>query len=62
LQIKKTKRREGQVGDPRYLDGVLKCIDRRCAILGIDAPKKIAGPTGGDFIVKVVKGVSFDDL
>jgi hypothetical protein len=30
-------RKEGQAGDPRFLDGVLKCIERRCAILGIDA-------------------------
>jgi hypothetical protein len=30
-------RTEQQVGDPRFLDGVLRCIERRCAILGIDA-------------------------
>lgn len=31
----------GQSGNPAFLEGVLKCIDRRCAILGLDAPKKI---------------------
>jgi len=30
----------GQVGDPRFLAGVMSCIDRRCKILGVDAPDK----------------------
>ena len=25
-------------GDPRYLDVIHKCVDRRCRILGVDAP------------------------
>ena len=33
---------KGQVGDARFLDGAAKCIDRRCKILGLDAPKKVA--------------------
>ena len=33
-------KREGQVGDPRFLDGVLRCIERRCALLGLDAPQR----------------------
>jgi hypothetical protein len=36
---KRSRRREGQAGDPRFLDGVLKCVERRCTILGLDAPK-----------------------
>lgn len=38
----------GQAGDPRYLDIALKCVDKRCQILGLDAPTKIAptDPTG----------------
>ena len=28
-------------GDPRYLQGVQWCIERRCKILGIDAPEKV---------------------
>lgn len=35
---KASVRREGQAGDPRFLDGVLRCIERRCAILGLNAP------------------------
>lgn len=35
-------------GDPRFLAIIQTCIDRRCKILGIDAPTKIAptDPTG----------------
>ena len=32
---KRSRRREGQVGDPRFLDGVLRCIAQRCDILGL---------------------------
>lgn len=29
-------------GDPRFLDGVRWCIERRCQLLGLDAPTKTA--------------------
>jgi predicted transcriptional regulator len=38
---------EGQVGDPRFLTGVQWCIERRCLILGVDAPKKTDLTSGG---------------
>ena len=31
---------KGQAGDPRFLDGVQWCIERRCKILGVDAPQR----------------------
>jgi len=31
---------KGQAGDARFLEIVLKCVERRCKILGLDAPKK----------------------
>lgn len=34
---KATMRKEGQAGDPRFLAEIGKCVDRRCAILGIGA-------------------------
>jgi hypothetical protein len=34
---KRSRRREGQAGDPRFLDGVIMCIKQRCAILGLGA-------------------------
>ena len=35
-----TIRREGQAGSPAFLQVVLSCIDKRCQILGLDAPKR----------------------
>jgi hypothetical protein len=32
--------KENRDGDPRWLDLVLKCVERRCKILGIDAPSR----------------------
>jgi hypothetical protein len=37
---KVTKRKEGQSGNPAYLQGILTCIERRCKILGLDAPTR----------------------
>lgn len=37
---KATLRKEGQSGNPAFLSTILTCIERRCAILGLDAPKK----------------------
>jgi transcriptional regulator with XRE-family HTH domain len=40
-RIKKVvMRKEGQAGNPAFLAGVLTCIERRCSILGLDAPKR----------------------
>ncbi len=35
-------REEEQAGDPRFMDGILKCIHMRCELLGLNAAKKIA--------------------
>lgn len=35
-----TTRTEERNGDPRYLQGVQWCIDRRCKLLGLDAPQE----------------------
>lgn len=50
------KTRKGQAGDPRFLQGVQWCIDRRCKILGIDAPQKLehTGAGGGPLVFKEV--------
>lgn len=44
-----TEEKEGQAGEPKFLEIILSCIDRRCKILGIDAPKKleVTGADGG---------------
>ena len=47
--------RKGQAGDPRFLTGIQWCIERRCKILGIDAPAKQehGGLGGGPIKVEV---------
>lgn len=38
---KKTSlRREGQSGNPAFLHIILECVERRCKILGLDAPQR----------------------
>ncbi len=43
---------ENRNGDPRALDGILKCIERRCKLLGLDAPQKQehTGKDGGPLL------------
>lgn len=45
---------QGQVGNPAFLAGVMSCINKRCEILGIDAPKKV--DLGNQPIVVTLKG------
>lgn len=33
--------REESYGDPRFLDGVLKCVEKRCQLFGLNAPNRI---------------------
>ncbi|HPG40884.1 MAG TPA: hypothetical protein PLP19_18335 [bacterium] len=54
------QRRERQAaGNPRYLQGVQWCIDKRCEILGINAAKKVESGVQVTFS-ELVKGVYAD--
>jgi hypothetical protein len=56
---------EQRDGNPAFLAGVIACIDRRCKILGLDAPTKIAPttPDGNDpFPIMVVQPGYLDML
>ena len=37
---KASVRRVGQSGNPRFLEGVERCIEKRCKLLGLNAPEK----------------------
>jgi hypothetical protein len=55
LERKKASvRLEETPGDPRYLQGIQWCIDKRCKILGLDAPLKVANTD--------VKGNDLDEI
>lgn len=43
-------------GDPRFLKIMADCIEQRCKILGLHAPKKIDATSGGQTI-KFISGV-----
>jgi len=55
--------REGSFGDPRYLERISWCIERRCKLLGLDAPEKreLSGKDGGPILVKA-EALSDDEL
>jgi transposase-like protein len=38
-------RKEQRDGNPKFLEGILRCIQQRCEILGVNAPTKIAPVT-----------------
>jgi hypothetical protein len=44
-RLKAGIRKEEQCGDPRYLAGIQWCVDKRCEILGLKAPHKVAPTT-----------------
>jgi len=48
-------------GDPRFLQGVQWCVERRIKLLGLD-PKGDGSSDEKPFIIKVLRGVSMDDL
>jgi hypothetical protein len=50
-KVKKMTKR--QAGNPHYLAILLKCVEQRRAILGLDAPKKMDHSTGGQPFYKV---------
>jgi len=42
----KERTSEELFGDPRYLQGVQWCVDRRCKLMGLDQPIEITGTLG----------------
>jgi hypothetical protein len=50
VEIESTVRTEHRAGDPRFLERIGWCINRRIEVLGIDPPKKIAptNPAGDE--------------
>ncbi len=61
-RLKKYKKTEGQSGNPAFLAGVGWCIDKRCEILGLDAPKNIDVKSGGEKIAVIGLGINTDKV
>jgi hypothetical protein len=54
------KTSKGQAGDPRFLAGIQWCIERRCKILGLNAPERTE--VTGAVVVQYTGNVNPDDL
>jgi hypothetical protein len=63
-KLKAGIRNVAQTGDPRYLEGVRWCIAKRCEVLGLNAPQKIAPtmPDGQRPYQLIVKEMSDEEL
>jgi hypothetical protein len=55
IETKTTRRVTKQTGNTAYTDTVRWCIDRRCKLLGLDAPTKqeVSGANGSPLLVKI---------
>ena len=51
---------KGQTGDPRFLTGIQWCINKRCELLGLDAPKKADLTSKGESLQLKVDDERFD--
>lgn len=53
---KASMEKEQRDGNPAFLQGVLSCIDRRCKLLGLDAPTKseLTGKDGAALTVRII--------
>jgi hypothetical protein len=47
-------------GDPRYLQGVQWCINKRCEILGLDAPERVDLSSAGKSLKLKIGDQEFD--
>ena len=60
-QTEKTIQGETGTGDPRYLSGVQWCINKRCEIVGLDAPSRTDVTSGGKAIIINWDTIDADD-
>jgi transcriptional regulator with XRE-family HTH domain len=54
-KLEKQTRREGQSGNPAFLAGIQWCINKRCEILGVNAPIKTQQENTGKVVFEVVR-------
>jgi hypothetical protein len=54
-KLETQKKREGQSGNPAFLSGIQWCINKRCEIVGVNAPIKQQVENNGKVIFEVVR-------
>ncbi len=57
-EIRKLMQRDGSAA---FLSGIQWCVDKRCEILGLNAPRRVAGGDGGPVVFRVVYGDAVKD-
>ena len=64
LPRKATIRREQAHGNPAHWENAFRCVDRRCKLLGLDAPTRAehSGPGGKPIEVRLVHEMTDDEL
>ncbi len=62
LTTESSSEEKTHIGDPRFLDGVLKCLTRRAEILGYDAPSKKAVDLSGDLVIERLPEDQLDEI
>lgn len=60
-KTKRAKTKRGRIGDSRLLAIIVKCIERRCALLGLDAPPQTASDVERDMAEPMVVEISTRD-
>jgi len=58
---RRVETRKGNVGDPRFLAGIQKCIDRRIELFGLDAPRRIESEHRVGVVHAVLDMTGIDD-
>jgi hypothetical protein len=54
IVTKASMEKEQRDGNPAFLQGVMTCIDRRCKLLGLDAPVKNDNTNRGEIAFRVI--------
>lgn len=60
--VEKVELLEARDGDPRFLEGIRKCIQDRCKLLGIQAPERLelTGKGGKELAIRVIGGLDLE--
>lgn len=63
-KVEETTTVETLLPEARYLEIIHKCIERRCKLLGLDAPerKQITGAEGGPLVIQYTGNVDPEDV
>jgi hypothetical protein len=62
VRLKAVSRKAQTTGDPAFLAGIQWCIDKRCKLLGLDAPKRYSFQSTEGFRASVIEAAVAEGL